>query len=508
MVGVSMGAGRRPIPPSSWRHPGICRTAAVAVLVIVACAARARAAEVDWAAVESEAAALLSEAIRIDTTNPPGNETALAKFWAAKFDEAGLRARIFESEPGRGTVLVRLRGKKSGRPIVLLNHLDVVPAEAERWKHPPFAGDVADGYVHGRGAIDCKGMGVVEAMAMLVLKRTGAELSRDVLFLGTAGEETGGEAGAGWFTKNEWDELGNPEFVLNEGGAIGLREDGRRTYEVATVEKTPLWLRLSATGEGGHGSVPRGDSAVTKLIRALERIRTFSPEVKAVPEVERYYHALAQTYAPGAERERFLDLSATLRNPTEREAFLGVPRDAALVRNTISITVLKAGNKTNVIPPEASAELDVRLLPGEDPKAFVDELRKVVDDDGIELEVLLNFPPSSSPVDTALYRAIERVAQREGLPVIANVLRGFTDSHFFRERGVASYGFLPVVFTEEDEHTMHGIDERLSLENLREGTRRLVEILKELDRGENPESRIPNPEGGTRLAGAVPDSGF
>jgi acetylornithine deacetylase/succinyl-diaminopimelate desuccinylase-like protein len=442
----------------------------------------AAAAEVDWSAVENEAAALLSEYIRIDTTNPPGNETAATKFWAAKFAEAGLEARLFESEAGRGSLVVPLRGKGGARPIVLLNHLDVVPAEAEGWKHPPFSGLIADGYVHGRGAIDCKGMGVIEAMAMLVLKRSGAELSRDVLFVGTAGEETGGEAGAGWLTKNQWEALGDPEFVLNEGGAIRQRQDGERTYEVAVVEKTPLWLRLSTKGEAGHGSTPRADTAVTRLIRALERIRTFQPETKVVPEVERYYRALSRTYPPGTTRERYADLRATLRNRARRDEFLGSPRDVALVRNTIAITVLKASNKTNVIPAEASAEIDIRLLPGEDPQAFVSQLRSAVADDLVRFEVLLNFPPSSSPVDTSLYRAIERVAERDGAPVIANVLRGFTDSHFFREHGTVSYGFLPVVFKEEDEHTMHGINERISLENLREGTRRLVELLKELDR--------------------------
>jgi acetylornithine deacetylase/succinyl-diaminopimelate desuccinylase-like protein len=441
----------------------------------------ALAADVDWNALEREAAALLSEYIRVDTSNPPGNEAAAARFWAAKFGEAGLEAKVFESEPGRGSVLVRLPGKGRGRPVVLLNHLDVVPADAKRWKHPPFDGVIEGGYVHGRGAIDCKGIGVVEAMAMLVLKRSGLQLSRDVLFLGTAGEETGGEAGAGWLVRNAWDALGNPEFVLNEGGAIRRRDDGRRTYEVAVVEKTPLWLRVSAKGEAGHGSTPRGESAVTRLIRALERIRTFEPPTKVVPEVERYYQALAKTHEPGPTRERYANLSGTLRDPSRRDELLGTPRDAALVRNTISITVLKGSDKTNVIPPDASAELDVRLLPGEDPKAFVEKLRSVIADDAVELEVLLNFPPSSSPVDSPLYRAIERVAERDGAPVVANVLRGFTDSHFFRERGVVSYGFLPVVFTEEDEHTMHGIDERLSLENLREGTRRLVALLKELE---------------------------
>jgi acetylornithine deacetylase/succinyl-diaminopimelate desuccinylase-like protein len=463
------------------RRRHLFRAAAFAVALVASCAA-AVAQEVDWAAVEREATTLLSEYIRIDTSNPPGNETAAARFWAAKFGEAGLETQLFESEPGRGSVLVRLRGTGKRRPVVLLNHLDVVSAEAERWKHPPFDGVVEEGYVHGRGAIDCKGIGVIEAMALLVLKRTGSELARDVLFVGTAGEETGGEAGAGWLTENEWDVLGNPEFVINEGGGIRKRDDGRRTYEVGVVEKTPLWLRLAAKGEAGHGSTPRGETAVTRLIGALERIRTFEPKTKVVPEVERYYRELAETYEAGAMRDRYANLGATLADPSRRDEFLAHPRDAALVRNTIAITVLKGSNKTNVIPSEASAEIDVRLLPGENPGHFVDELRSVVADEHVTLEVLLNYPPSSSPLDTPLYRAIERVAERDGAPVVPNVLRGFTDSHFFRERGVVSYGFVPIVLEEADERTIHGIDERISVENLREGTRRLVELLQEIDR--------------------------
>jgi acetylornithine deacetylase/succinyl-diaminopimelate desuccinylase-like protein len=448
-----------------------------ALCLIAGAAVPVRASGIDWAEIGTEAATFLSEYIRIDTTNPPGNEMPAAEFLASRFHGAGLEAKVFQSESGRGSVLARLRGSGARRPVVLLNHLDVVPADPAGWAHPPFAGAIDSGYVYGRGAIDCKGIGVVEAMALIAMKRAGTELSRDVIFLGTADEEEGGAQGAGWFVDSHFDELGDPEFVLNEGGAIRQDPDGRRVYEVGVAEKTPFWLRLIATGEGGHGSTPRPNSAVTRLIRALDRIDRLEPRVRVIPEVQRYYRALAGLHA-GETRERYRDLRAALRDPAFRTEFLAQPRDAALVRDTIAPTVLRGSAKTNVVPRTASAEFDCRLLPGDDPQAFLDHLKATVGDDGVRFEVLLSFPSSSSDVGTALYRAIAAQAREHDRPVVPSVLRGFTDSHFFRERGVVAYGFVPVVITREEGETLHGIDERMSLENLRDGPRRLVEILQ------------------------------
>lgn len=459
-----------------------------AAFLLASMAATARAADVDWEALQDEAASFLSEYIQIDTTNPPGNEVAAANFLAQRFRQAGLQASVFESEPGRGSVLAKMPGKMPGtlptsgtqRPIVLLNHLDVVAANDDDWTHPAFQGVIEDGYLYGRGAIDDKGLAVVQAMAMITMKRSGIQLDRDVLFLGTADEEKGGRLGAGWFVTEHFEELGKPEFVLNEGGTIRQRSDGRRAYEVAVAEKTPFWLRLTARGEPGHGSTPRGVSAVTRLLRALDRIRAFAPPLQVIPEVANYFRALAVLYREGPVRDRFLDLDAALADTDSRRELLSEPRDAALFHDTLSITVLSAGEKTNVVPASATAEIDCRLLPGNEPASFLAKLKSIVDDPTIEFEVLLNFPPSSSPTDTALYDAISEVAAAEQVPVVPSVLRGFTDSHYFREKGVTAYGFTPVVLTEEDEHTMHGLNERISLENLREGTRRLMAILERL----------------------------
>ncbi len=454
------------------------RTRACAVVALLASvsAASVQAADIDWQKVEKEAADMLASYIRIDTSNPPGNETLAAAFLAAAFEREGYQPQRFESKPGRGSVVARLKGTGDKRPIVLLNHIDVVPAVADEWSVSPFAGEIRDGHVHGRGAIDCKGVGIVDSMAMFLLKRNGIALKRDVVFVGTADEEAGGNLGAGWMTKEHFEEIGDVEFVLNEGGHIRL-EDGERLYEVSVAEKTPCWLRLTAHGKSGHGSTPPHHTAITRLLRALDRVTGEEAEVTVVPEVQTYYAALAPIEQE-PRRSRFNDLRTSLKDQAFRAQFLDDPRDAALVRNTIAPTVLTAGQKTNVIPATATAELDCRLLPGQSADAFVRSIVDTIADREVDVDILLNFPPSSSPTDTALFDAIRTMARRENAPVVPAVLRGFTDSHFFREKGVVSYGFTPFELSPDDLGRMHGIDERISTANLREATRRLLEILE------------------------------
>ena len=449
----------------------------LALLLLVV--APAQATQGEWDEVEREAAQFLSEYIQVDTTNPPGNEIAAAQFLAERFRAEGIEAKVYESEPGRGSVLARLPGKGTAKPIVLLNHLDVVAADPAQWQHPPFAGTVEGGYVHGRGALDCKGVGVTEAMAMFLLKRGGVELDRDVIFLGTADEETGGSHGAEWFVENHFDALRGAELVLNEGGFI-RNEDGRRVYEVAVAEKTPCWLRLNARGKGGHGSTPPAETAVTRLLAALNRLVVHDAEIQVTDEVQAYYAALAAA-EDAATAAHYRDLSTALADPAFRAEFLADPRNAALVRNTLTPTVLEASDKTNVIPGTASAELDCRLVPGQDPDAFVAKVREIVADEDIDVEVLLNFPPSSSSTETPLYRAIERIAEHEQALVVPNVLRGFTDAHYFRRQGLTVYGFLPLDVTPEDAGRMHGVDERIPSATLQHGIRRLTDLLVALD---------------------------
>lgn len=456
----------------------------VVLLGVLASTPRAGGAEgpVDWRALEGEAAALLSRYLQIDTTNPPGNEIKAAEFFKEIFDREGIEAKIIESAPGRGNIYARLRGDGSKKSTLLLNHMDVVPAEAKLWKEPPFSGAVKDGVIWGRGALDMKGSAILQLMAILALKRQGIALRGDVIFLGTADEEAGGALGAGFIVSKHAELLKDVGLVLNEGGSIRVGEDGRaRLYNVSVAEKTPLWLRLTARGTPGHGSTPGSALAVHRLISALGRLLAYQSPIKVVPEVQKYYADIAPT-EPEARRAKYGDLRAALEDPVFRSEFLKDPRNNASVRNTIAITGLKASDKVNVIPATASAEIDVRLLPGEDPKAFVAELKKAIADDSIDIEVLLSFPASTSPSHAEAMRVIGELAKKHdpGARVVAPLLRGFTDCHYFREKGIPCLGFMPQRSTPQSEGLVHGIDERISLESLNFGIRAMYEIVRKL----------------------------
>src|SRR5437879_3100234 len=315
-------------------------------------------------------------------------------------------------------------------------------------------------------------------------RRLGSETTEvlaDVILLATADEETGGKAGAGWIVQHRPELLGNAEYLLTEGDHIHLAHGGRKVVQVAVAEKTPCWVKLIARGEGGHGSTPPAQTAVTRLIRALDKLRRYRTGVRLVRPVEEYFAALAPLEREPL-RSKLAHLSEALEDPAFLAEFTRNPRQNALIRNTMTPTVLEGSPKTNVIPEDASAQLDCRLLPGERPAEFLALLREVIADETIRVETLLSFPASSSDSTSGLMAAIRKLAATDlgGAPVIPSVIPGFTDSHYFRDHGVASYGFVPFVLSEDDEKTVHGINERVSVENLRDGVRRLVALLRVL----------------------------
>jgi len=436
----------------------------------------------DWKTSEEEAVSLLSRYIQIDTTNPPGNEIKAAQFLKEIFDREGIEAKIIESVPGRGNIYARLRGDGSKKATLLLNHMDVVPAEAKQWKEPPFSGKIKDGVIWGRGALDDKGPAVMELAAMLALKRQKTALKGDVIFLGTADEEAGGALGAGYLVDKHPELFKNVGLVLNEGGGIRVGDDGRaRVYSVGVAEKTALWLKLTVTGTPGHGSTPGNDLAVNKLIAALGRMMSYQSLVKVVAEVQKFYADTAVS-EPEPRRSRYLDLRRSLQDPAFATEFLKDPRNRASVRNTIAITGVKGSDKVNVIPAVATAEVDVRLLPGEDPQAFISEMRRVIDDESIKIEVTLSFPAATSPPHPEAMKVITEFARKNdpGTPVVAPLGRGFTDCHFFRERGIACLGFMPHRSTPSGEGLVHGVDERVSVESLKFGIHAMYEIVRKL----------------------------
>ncbi|MDE0886682.1 MAG: M20/M25/M40 family metallo-hydrolase [Myxococcota bacterium] len=450
-------------------------------------------------------ARLLAELIRFPSVNPPGGEGPLAAHIVAVLEAAGLEARIIPTprldpgDPPRAAAWARLPGSGDGRPLILLSHLDVVPADPEAWETPPFAGVIDDRFVHGRGALDAKGVTAVHLAALLRLAREGTPLERDILFLATPDEETGGLLGARYIVEEHPELLGNAEFLLTEGGSIrparaslGGSPPVPSLWGITITEKGPCWLELTTRGKAGHGSAPRPDAAIPRLIAALDRVRRIESPIRVLDEVADMFRVLAPD-AAREDRVGFASLASSLeKDPSFRRRFLLNPGYNAVVRNTISITVLDAGSSTNVVPGEARARLDVRLLPGESCEDFAGAVRDVIADPAVEVETLLSFPSRSSPVDTPLFEAIQRVAYRldpEAL-VVPRMIGGFTDAHWFRDRQIVAYGFVPRWLGRADTGGVHGIDEKVSLENLVAGVDTLVAILRELDA---PETEAPKP---------------
>ena len=432
----------------------------------------------DLSKLQDETVRRTKEYLRINTTNPPGNEADAMKWFAGIFKAEGIPFDTASSAPGRGNIWARLKGGPKPA-LVLLHHMDVVPADPRYWSEPPFDAVEKNGEIYGRGALDTKTLGVVELETFLALHRAQVPLDRDVIFLATADEEAGGSFGAGWVVKNHPEAFRGAGMLLNEGGEGDLR-DGREQFSVEVTQKTPLWLKLTATGEPGHGAEPRVASAVNRLVRALYRVQTYQFAPHIGPAVDTYFKALAAN-APPRWKAAFADMSKTVQDP---DALLALQLDdrglAALTRNTCSITMLQGSQKINVIPPQAEAQLDCRLLPEQDHAAFRREIDGVIDDPAIAVATVLDFTPAVSPTDNTLYQAIaETIKQHFANASIAPaVSTGFTDSHFFRDLGIASYGFAPFLIPAEEGSGVHGNDERISVENLRRGTALMLDIVR------------------------------
>ena len=439
-------------------------------------------ATLDWKALETEAVSILSRYIQIDTTNPPGSELKAAVFLKAILDSEGIEARVIESAPGRANLYARLRGNGAKKALILMHHMDVVPADAKLWREPPFSGLVKGGEIWGRGSLDNKGGGVMELVTLLALKRQGVALKGDLIFLGTADEEAGGVFGAGYLLDKHPELFKDVNVVLNEGGGIRIGDDGRvRLYSVGVAEKVPLWLKLTAPGTSGHAASPGDNQAVLKLVAALNRLAAYQSQIKVIPEVQKFYADSAAT-TPANRREQYLDLRKSLEDPTFAAEFLKDRSNNARVRNTISITGIKGSDKINVIPAEASAEVDVRLLPGEEPQVFVSELRRVLADDSLKIDILLSRTAATSPTSPEAMEVITDYAKTNdpGALVLFPVGSGFTDCHFFRAKGIPCLGFLPQRSTSSSEGLVHGVDERMSIERLNSGIRAMYEIVSKL----------------------------
>jgi acetylornithine deacetylase/succinyl-diaminopimelate desuccinylase-like protein len=444
---------------------------------------RAQNGGIDWPRYQDMAVELMQQYLRVNTSNPPGNEIEAARFFKKIFDQHGIENEILEYKPGRANIIARLKGNGSKRPIILLSHTDVVTAEPTAWEVDPFSGVIKNGAIWGRGALDMKGEGLFHLMTMILLKQEGASLSRDVIFLGTADEEVDDE-GSLWMIANKADLFKDAEYLLTEGGDNLFEGGSVKVVGVDVAEKAPFWLRLTATGLPGHGSRPVADSASNRLIRAMNRILDWETPVKLLPAVEQFFKDVA-ALQPEPWRSQFANIRESLKNPAFAKSLASQREYNFLVRNTISITMLSGSKQTNVIPNTATCNLDVRLLPGESPEEFLKALTAVIADPSIKIENVNRFkPPNSSPINTELFSLIARKTKEKhpGAVITTKMLSGYTESQLYRQLGIVAYGWAPIYTTPEEDEGVHGNNERISVRNVREGTREFYEVVKEISR--------------------------
>jgi acetylornithine deacetylase/succinyl-diaminopimelate desuccinylase-like protein len=435
---------------------------------------------IDWTAVGDEAVELLRRYLAIDTTNPPGNEIAGARFLSEVLAREGIASEVAESAPGRANLVARLAGDGSLGGIVLHHHIDVVYADRRYWTVDPFGGVVQDGYLYGRGALDMKSTGILQLAAVLALKRARVPLTRDLVFLATADEEAGSAYGARFVAAKQRDWLAGTEYALSELAGIEHNPGYRAPFGVIVIsEKTGLPLKLTARSEPGHGSMPWPDTAPHRLVRALGRLLAAERPPRVLPEIQEYFRRLAEVL-PAAEATGYDDVERSLGEPAFRARFLADRYRAATVRTTFAVNMLRGSEKLNVIPPEAVAEVDCRMLAGDDPAEILAWVRGVIADDRIEVTTVREPKlPNLSPPDTELYKALADSlrSRAPGAVVAPGILVGFTDNWVFRGMGLHGYGWSPLVLDDGEFQRIHGNDERISLDNVRAGARAYTEML-------------------------------
>jgi len=434
----------------------------------------------DWGALGDETVELLRRYLQIDTTNPPGNEIAGARFLADVLTREGIESETIEAAPGRASLRARLRGDGSLGGIVLHHHIDVVYADPRYWTVDPFGGVIRDDYLYGRGAIDMKSTGILHLGAVLALKRARVPLKRDLVFLATADEEAGSQFGAQFIADRRPDWLAGSEYAISEIGLIQTHAGLRAPLaSIVISEKTGLPLTLTARGEPGHGSMPWPDTAPNRLIRALDRLLAAERPPRVLPEVQEFFSRMT-TVLPAEEAAGYDDLEVSLRDEAFRRRFYANRQYAAMVRTTFAVTMLRGSAKSNVIPPEATAQIDCRMLAGDDPNEIAEWVRQAVADPNVQVQIAREPKiPNLSPPDTELYKAMADTLQRRapGAVVAPMILVAFTDNWVFRRCGLHGYGFSPFILEEDELQRIHGNDERISLENVREGVRAYAELL-------------------------------
>jgi acetylornithine deacetylase/succinyl-diaminopimelate desuccinylase-like protein len=429
----------------------------------------------DLSQLESDALNWLQDLIRINTVNPPGNELVAAKYIAGILDKEGIHSEIFESVPGRGFIVARLSGTSMpdpSRALLLMGHLDVVGVDKAKWTVDPFGAVVKDGYLYGRGAIDDKSMTIANLAVLIALKRSGARLNRDVIFLAEGDEENGGEFGMKFATEKNWDKIACG-YAINEGGDV-ITANGKVQYVgIQASEKVAVNVDVIAKGTSGHASVPRKDNPVTHLAVAIGKIGNFETPVQFNSVTRAYFEGIASIQDEETGKWMRALESADRGDHAARWVSDANPVWNSMLRDTISPTMLQAGIRQNVIPPDARAVLNIRLLPGNTVSPLLAKLQTLVNDPEIQFEVQPNAgetAPSSS-VTSDFYNIISQEAKQQfpGAVVVPEMSTGATDSVPLRLRNVQAYGLLPFPMSESDRVRMHSDDERLPVDSFRKG---------------------------------------
>lgn len=437
---------------------------------------------ISWDAQEAETLRHFRALVQIDSSNPPGNESAVVNYLKRVLDAEGIATQVFALDPNRANLVARIKGNGSKRPLLVMGHTDVVGVQAEKWPVDPFGAVIKDGYVWGRGTVDDKNLLAAHLMLMLLIKRNNVKLDRDIIFLAESGEEGDTGPGIDFMVREHFDSI-DAEFCITEGGGAKL-ENGRITMvSVATAEKLPRRARLVVNGTSGHGSVPRTDNALVRLSTAVAKLGTWQTPMRLNDTTRTYFERLATISEPD-DAARYKGLVDPARTK-EIQNYLAEyePMHYSMLRTSVVPTILKAGFRMNVIPSEAEATIDVRALPDEDIPAFYEEMRKVVNDPAVKIEPLnagarLATPPSR--IDTEMFRAIEAAAKRlyPGSTTLPTMLTGATDMAQLRAKGIQSYGLGPALNDQDrTDFGAHSDVERIPIDQLHNFVRLVYEVV-------------------------------
>ena len=451
----------------------------------------AQAPAIDWQRVETESMEHFQAVLRFNTSDPPGNERPAAEYLKQVLEREGIPVKTFELEPNRLNIVARLKGSGKKRPLLMMGHTDTVNVDPAKWTFPPFSATRDGGYVYGRGTVDDKDNVTAALMTMLLLKRSGVPLDRDVIFLAEAGEEGTTRVGIQFMVQQHFDEI-EAEACLAEGGSV-LRSGGRVRYAaVQTAEKIPHGILLTATGTAGHGSVPLETNSILKLAQAVVTITTWKPPIQLNETMRTYFTRLA-AISPAADAARY---RAVIGNDPKAaqdavDYFAKMtPALASSVRNSISPNIIQGGYRINVIPSEAKASLDVRLISGQDPEAFLNEVRKVINDPAIRVEWIPRDVRPATPsarLDSDVFKVLESAfARHYDTTVLPSMSTGATDMAYLRARGIQCYGVGPAIDIEDGPKGFgaHSDQERILESELHKFVRFHYEVVRDLARAQ------------------------